>query len=397
MYLPMTFRLVSSMALCAALAATGCGDDTATPDGGGGGGVMGDGQGVRLSATFTSACARKRDGAVVCWGRNNGEQLGDSTTTDRATPTAVPNVGPSRDVSMGGFHACAVLQNNTVKCWGTNRNGQLGFGMEMTQPMGAVDVSGIMDGLEIASGNAHSCVLRRSGQASCWGGNDQGQVGDGSAAGNRAFPSTVTGMTVITDLIALDAGNNHTCALRDNGGVVCWGAGTLGQLGQGQNMGAIQSVPVMGLADAVHVSAGGNHSCAVRQSGVVVCWGSNTAGQLGDGSTTNRNVPTAVMGITDGARVSCGNQHTCIARRTGAVVCFGANTTGQLGDGSTTDRPAPTPVMGVNNVVGVAAGGDFTCALRGDGSVACWGGNGNGQLGRGDFGAGAQPAAPVTL
>jgi len=394
----MTFRLVSSMALVAALAATGCGgDDTSNDAGTGGGGVTGDGRGVRVSAMFTTACARKSDGAVVCWGRNNGEQLGDSTTTDRSSPGAVPNVGAAVDVAVGGFHACAALQTGAVKCWGTNRNGQLGFGMEMTQPMGAVDVSSLTDAIAVTAGNAHSCALRRSGQASCWGGNDQGQVGDGSAAGIRAFPSTVTGMTVITDLIALDAGNNHTCALRDNGGVVCWGAGSQGQLGNGQSMGAIQSVPVMGLADAVHLSAGGNHACAVRQGGTVVCWGSNSVGQLGDGSTTNRNAPVPVMGITDAARVACGNQHTCVARRSGAVVCFGGNMTGQLGDGSTADRNTPVVAMGATNVVGLAAGGDFTCAVRGDGSVVCWGGNGNGQLGRGEFGAGAQPAAPVTL
>ena len=165
MYPPMTFRLVSSMALVAAHAATGCGGDDTSNDAGTGGGVMGDGRGVRVSATFTTACARKSDGAVVCWGRNNGEQLGDSTTTDRGAPGAVPNVGPAVDVAVGGFHACAALQTGGVKCWGTNRNGQLGFGMEMTQPMGAVDVSSLTDAIAVTAGNAHSCALRRSGIA----------------------------------------------------------------------------------------------------------------------------------------------------------------------------------------------------------------------------------------
>ncbi|MBL8604880.1 MAG: hypothetical protein JNK72_23330 [Myxococcales bacterium] len=378
-----------------ALFAVGCGDDSSGADAGGT--VMGDGAGVRVSIAGTSACARKTDGSPVCWGGNNGQQLGDGSTTDRSSPVAVMGVGAVRDVAVGGFHACAVLADGTAQCWGTNRNGQLGFGMEMTQPQNPVAVSGLTDAREITVGLSHSCVVRRNGSASCWGDNSLGQVGDGSAAGNRAFPTMVVGSSVMTDLVTLDAGNNHTCALRDNGGVVCWGQGTAGQLGNGARNNSPSSVQVSGLADAVALSAGGNHSCAVRQGGTVVCWGANTNGQLGDGSMSDRMAPTPVPGITDAVKVACGAQHTCALRRGGSVLCWGLNMNGQLGDASTMTRTAPTPVMGVSNAVAVAAGQNFSCVVQGNGTALCWGGNGNGQLGRGSFGATPEPVAPVAL
>ena len=65
----------------------------------------------------------------------------------------------------------------------------------------------------------------------------------------------------------ISLGYQHSCALRPNGTVVCWGFGANGQL----------DVP-SGLL-AIEVSAGGNHSCAIRTDATVLCWGNGGQGQ----------------------------------------------------------------------------------------------------------------------
>ncbi len=254
-------------------------------------------------------------------------------------------------------------------------------------------VSGIEDAIQVAVGNAHSCALLRTGQVRCWGQNNAGQVGDGQTT-NRGFPASVNAPT---DLVQVVAGFGHTCALRNNGGVVCWGAGAQGQIGNGtmtgiNNMGQ----PVAGITDAIALSAGANHTCAVRLNGRVLCWGNNASGQVGNGMAgAPVAMPIEVAGIVDAVGVAAANLHTCVVRKTGGVRCWGSNSYGQLGDGSMVNRLTPVDVMGLTDAVRVTGGNDFSCAVRGNGSVVCWGANTNGQLGRG-MTTGAQRLGPVT-
>ena len=59
------------------------------------------------------------------------------------------------------------------------------------------------------------------------------------------------------------------------------------------------------------LAAGGRHTCAVRDDATVDCWGWNTSGELGDGTTTQRNTPTPVIGLTDVTAISTGDHHSC--------------------------------------------------------------------------------------
>lgn len=296
---------------------------------------------ARVAAGRFTTCAVHDSGRAACWG---GGWVGDGTTTDHDTPRRVLDVTDATTVSVRGV-ACALRSSGHVACWGGNDNGQLGDGTT-TDRTSPVEVRDVTDATGVSAGGLFACALRRSGHVACWGAKGSGQLGDGShPSGSRLTPVEVVG---VTDATAVRAGEAHACALRASGRVVCWGYNRDGRLGNGETA-WVQPTPVQvkGLRDAVAVTAGGEHTCALRESGEVVCWGNNNAGQLGDRSTKDRKEPVEVDGLTDATDVAAGGAHTCALRASGEVLCWGSNADGQLGDGTTINRSQPVAVKGL--------------------------------------------------
>ncbi len=248
---------------------------------------------------------------------------------------------------------------------------------------GRPNVCGCCSARLIAAGGAHTCALTAAGSVLCWGYNGYGQLGNGSFT-SSSVPVQVSGLT--SGVAALAVGRDHACAITPAGGVVCWGFGGYGQLGNNSLASSSQPVAVAGLSSGVvAVAAGEYHCCAVKAGGAVQCWGLNDAGQLGDDSTTNSSIPVDVIGEAAGiTAITAGGRHTCARSSAGGVQCWGANSSGQLGNGSTSPSWTPFVVFGLSSVRAVSAGGSHTCALTSTtGAVWCWGANGNSQIGDG--------------
>ncbi|MEZ5383821.1 MAG: S-layer homology domain-containing protein [Microthrixaceae bacterium] len=231
----------------------------------------------------------------------------------------------------------------------------------------------------VAAGGDHSCAIRQDRTVACWGSNGDGQLGNGTTT-SRSSPTPVEGLSGAT---AISGGEGHSCAIRQDRTVACWGSNELGQLGDGTTTDRFTPTQVDGLTNATAITASRDHSCALEQDGTAVCWGHNGNGQLGDGTTTDRFTPTQVDGLTNATAITAGGGYSCAVKQNGIAVCWGHNGYGRLGDGTATDRWSPTQVDGLTNATAITAGQMHGCALKVDGTAACWGNNYFGQLGDG--------------
>ena len=176
-------------------------------------------------------CALTTAGAAKCWGYNSNGQLGNgSTGTNSATPVAVSGLSSGVASVAGGYkHTCAVTMAGAAKCWGYNNYGQLGDGTTSDKAT-PVAVSSLSSGVaKLTGGFYHTCALTTAGAAKCWGYNAKGQLGDGTTV-DKTTPVAVAGLS--SGVVGLVAGNTHTCAVT-SGTAKCWGFNAQGQLGNG--------------------------------------------------------------------------------------------------------------------------------------------------------------------
>lgn len=234
---------------------------------------------VKVYARAQSTCARSRTGGLYCWGRNSNGQLGDGTTSDSFTPVQASNTGGGAAIltrfALSEDFACGIDTNSGVCCSGADRNGTLGgMGDQIGYPTWNNCIHA--RAREIAVGVSHVCVVTGDDTVACWGSNADGQLGLGEgSATSSATPNPVPGLH---DVASLSAGNNHTCALRHDGEVLCWGNNGFGQTGAGAAVASWSPYPV--LSAATRIDTGNNFTCAELEDQSIQCWGSNTFRQI---------------------------------------------------------------------------------------------------------------------
>ncbi|HVJ19396.1 MAG TPA: hypothetical protein VM686_28450, partial [Polyangiaceae bacterium] len=341
-----------------------------------------------IAAGSYATCALTAAGAVRCWGYNVNQRLGDGVL-DHAlcgtgsgdcstTPVSVTGVENARFVMGGENSFCALNAAHELWCWGWDMTNGTDIGLGTARRLGSFAVRAASLRLPIGA-------VDDQGRAWMAGYDDQGLGVFGDGATTPGALRDFSGMPVLEDVIALDVGWQHSCAVLASKTVACWGRGQSGELGDGELQDRYVPTPVTTLNDhpALAVAVGDAVSCALVEGGSVWCWGGNEHGQLGRGDPAASAQAVSVEGLLDAVEIDAGFGHVCARRATGNVVCWGHDRHGQLGDiadhGNCSDAVpepcshSPVEVSNLDDAVAISVGRQHSCALRASGEVVCWG------------------------
>ena len=362
---------------------------------------LGLGRSARAIATGTShTCALLDNSTVKCWGYGAVGAIGSGSTESRGDNSGemgdallAIDLGSGRTATMiavGSNHSCALLDNATVKCWGRSNSGQLGYNDTVTRGDAAGEMGNVLPAISFAAGRTataiatganHSCALLDNAQVVCWGDNAYGQLGQGNmdnigdGVGATVAATPTINMGTGRSVVAISAGDLHTCALLDNATVKCFGSAGNGRLGTGDTLDIGDEPNEMGDAllpismgtgvSAVAISAGGAHTCVLLNTAAVKCFGNGADGKLGIGSQADIGDGPGEMGdalatVSLGTgrtvlAVSAGLAHTCAMLDDASVKCWGNGGSGRRGSGNTTRVGTTTAQMG-DNLIALSAG-----------------------------------------
>jgi alpha-tubulin suppressor-like RCC1 family protein len=136
---------------------------------------------------------------------------------------------PVRQVDWIG----ALVAENVVMRWGSNGCGELGV------PTAFLDWSNVPVAIEnlegtpvrIGDGGDFACVAMEDGRVQCWGENYHGELGRGYTGAPSAIPTDVVDLS--GPAVDVCTAGRTVCALLVDGGIMCWGQGGGGMLGDG--------------------------------------------------------------------------------------------------------------------------------------------------------------------
>jgi alpha-tubulin suppressor-like RCC1 family protein len=232
-----------------------------------------------------------------------------------STPAKVPGITSATAVQGGAHHVLWLLKNGTVDACGSNHRGELGVGAGVRKSESPLPVPGLSKVIEISAGQMTSCARTSSGAVYDWGGDPNGQVGNGVEEASVFEPFHVA---LPGPASALSCGGNkaidgHTLAIVE-GAVYGWGADSYGQVGDGVTENKLLPVRAtttrsLGLT---HVVASGACSLGLTAAGAVYAWGSNEADALGTEQNTRMSVTPLL--VDTGAHEISGTAYNSLVR-----------------------------------------------------------------------------------
>jgi alpha-tubulin suppressor-like RCC1 family protein len=330
----------------------------------------------------TTSCAIATDGSLKCWGKNTNGQIGDGTTTDRLTPVSIGGITFAVQGDGGDQNNCIVEKTGQLKCW------------PVSGVRTPVSIAGATDAKYVSTSWNFTCYVTAGGNVKCLGSNSYGQLGNGTWS-DSSTPVTVSGLTGVSTVSSKSGG--HSCALKTDGAVYCWGLNDHGQLGNGNkdNKNTPQYVSLGG--KAIDVTTSGSMSCAVLENKTTRCWG----GFTNDSSNDFMN-PQTITGITNANQITAGTAFSCSQHVDKSVKCWGTNIYGQLGNGTINSpnyqaHTSQVSVTGITDSFQIETGRYHSCSLLNSCGIRCWGLNSSDTTGALGNGTSTSSATPVTV
>lgn len=355
-------------------------------------------------------CSLFMDAYGGLWGCGigGGGQLGNNSTANFSSPTAVVGGLAFRLFTRGSSSGYGITTSDVLYSWGINGNGQLGDNSVTARSSPVAVVGGLLFQNVLAitdSGGASGCIgLTTTGKAYGWGSNVLGALGDGTIT-TRSSPVLVVGGLTFQSIHGTGFG---TCfGITPAGAAYGWGYNNSGQVGDGTSAHKSSPVAVLGglTFKKIVCPPGGFTTLGLTTSGALYGWGQNGQGQIGDGTTTFRSSPVAVIGGLTFSDIvfysdDFANHNAFGITADGTAYAWGQNGTyGQLGVGDNVNRSSPTLVVGglkfkkITVQSEAVAGGITVAALDTSGNAYTWGDSSQYVLGNGSITPTSSPVA----
>lgn len=252
------------------------------------------------------------------------------------------------------------------------------------------------DWAQVSLGTQHTCAIKTDGSLYCWGYNYWSVLGTGTL---QSPFQQLAPLRIGTDTWKqVSAGELQTCAIKSDDTLWCWGTNQTGAVGTGTTM----QVPAPTQITAMKwlaISASISHTCGIDSDHHRWCWGDGTYGELGDGLSGSSAIPyiqgtPKQIGVDTWDSIIAGYYMTCGIKTDGTLWCNGTNSLGQLGNNTTNAQTLPVQI-GVNDkFYEVQTRFGTTCAHSKDGTLQCWGFNLWGMVGDGST---TQRNQPMTV
>lgn len=231
----------------------------------------------------------------------------------------------------------------------------------------------------IQAGYNHTLAIKNDGTLWAWGNNSNGKLGDGTVF-DKNIPTQIG---VANNWQSIATGGNHSLAIKSDGTLWAWGNNNLGQLGDGTSNNMALPTQIGLGTNWQKVSAGADHSIAIKTDGTLWAWGNNSWGQLGDGTNIDKNSPSQIGVGSTWQSIATGDVHTIAIKSNGSMWACGNNYNGQCGDGTNIDKNVLTQIGIATNWQSISASWNNSSAINTNGSLFTWGWNAYGQLGDG--------------
>jgi alpha-tubulin suppressor-like RCC1 family protein len=238
-----------------------------------------------LTSGETHVLALDVSGVLWGWGSNLDRQLLDSDETSFRSPRIIYNTEPIIWIGAGAYNSYALTESGQLICWGKNQLGQCGQSGLQNQAAQILSLPGAIT--DIAIGIDFGIVIIDA-KLYAWGSNGFGQCGlEGSTLGRLEF-------TLIDESrpwTRCYAGGFHAMAFDDAGDLYVWGKNTRGQLGLGHTNPVLSPTLNNTSFDTQDIQMGYDFTLFLDVIGNLYSCGSNKYGQLGDGSYTEHTSP----------------------------------------------------------------------------------------------------------
>ncbi len=279
-----------------------------------------------VSANEDHTFAIKTDGTLWGWGYNNYGQLGNGNYNNQSSPVQIGTSNNWMKVSAGYYFGVAIKNDGTLWAWGRNDLYQLGTGDNIwtTEP---IQIGTDNDWMDVDAGGSHCLALKNNGSLWAWGSNYFGTVGNGLSGFSVDVPSPILINNGVW--LKIEAAQNHSMAIKNDGTRWAWGSNYRGELGNGSNNDLVSPTQIGPENNWQDVSSTSRFTIGLKNDGSIWMWGNFAYNPIQIGSETNWSV------------ISAGGYHVLALKNNDDLYGFYNNTYGQTGSNENTTNIFP--------------------------------------------------------